>query len=372
MDSLPSPPESTQTEPAIPKHHLRYGRPKIRVATVTPDPSLYWPQSERSSLGAPAISVQEPVPFGLNDIAPEGVYWPTAPTYRLIRDKRYRRGWVYRANCNTNNKIMEGDLLTCIESHPHVHPVAYENNCFIKKPIPGYVEAVAGVPYTVMLDNDPDQTLTVASVFTVESLHQYGKDGAQVESCLRQLQPIVWGTPTQGDRQGTSALYELGLKRNNRSGTPADANSHEGSYSLGTTVLEGNGHGIVLPAKQKQSDAALSRIKDVLKLLHIIGNLIMTMTCSREEVEVLEFQSKDDNVFGLGGCGCGATSCQCNVSCGENGGLLSKDMGEIQRMWHCDPLDAIIRMTIFVLLFRLPPGKFSRGSVNTFISLCAM
>lgn len=308
-----------------------------------------------STWGAPDVLEQTPPPFAPDDVAPPGVYWPVAPTYRLVKDHRYRRGWIYLAIYYTLCMEAERRLLSNIESHPNVNPVEYQDNRYIKLPVPGYVEAVPGVPYVVMLDDNPERTMTVACVFTVESLDQYGEDGAKVQDSLRQLLPLVWGTPAQGDREATPALYELDLKRNDRSGEPSEASCRDGSYSIGTTVMD-SGNGIVVPAKQQNAEMAQSRIKDVLKLLHVIGHLIMSMTCSREEVEVLEFQAKDDNVFTLGGRRCSCTSCQFNVSSKESGGLLAAAMGHIQRRWHVDDRDAFIRMTIFVLFFRLPPG----------------
>ncbi|KAJ6495931.1 hypothetical protein DFH09DRAFT_838194, partial [Mycena vulgaris] len=146
-----------------------------------------------------------------------------------------------------------------------------------------------------------------------------------------------------------------GLKRNDRSSKPTPG-CNDGSYSLASTVEQGQGQGSFQPAVQTDTPAARTSISRVLILAHELQQLIMPCSLSAFEWKICQFHMTDNNVFVFGGLDAGgATGCQFNSSSGM--GSLQRMIGALQGKWHADISDAWFYWTFGILMMKLPPAK---------------
>ncbi|KAJ7041262.1 hypothetical protein C8F04DRAFT_894722, partial [Mycena alexandri] len=211
-----------------------------------------------------------------------------------------------------------------------------------------------GVPYIQRVDGNPNHTVTVAVAHTSESLKRFGNGISERVSTLEtELYRLAFGSnPNCPPEESITALYNLGLKRNDRSakGTPG---STDGSYSLASTVEKGQGQGCFQPAVQAATPMAQALIGRTLSIVHELQQLILPCCLTAFEWAVWKFWAKDNNVFVFGGCGPGATGLQLNKS---GIGALEAAIGFLQGKWHADISDAIALWTLGILLLKLPPG----------------
>jgi hypothetical protein len=164
--------------------------------------------------------------------------------------------------------------------------------------------------------------------------------------------------PSAMGPDGPSIFNIDGLKRNDRSG-PQVGQSRDGSYNLASTVLKGNGRGIVIPGQQSSYLEAIDMIHQMREdIVHVYATLMPSMV-SLHEWEAIVFNAVDNNVLGFGGLGPNPTGLQMNVSSLENALSLSLAIGSVQGSWHVDFGDDPLRHTLFILFFQLPPGLYA-------------
>jgi hypothetical protein len=158
-------------------------------------------------------------------------------------------------------------------------------------------------------------------------------------------------------------IYALpGLKRNARVQEPDPRCPYDGSYSLASTVEEGNGQGIFVPAMQTKADGAGDQIAEVLTLLNYFCRRVMKTSLTKFENEVLDHHAKDQNIFVLGGLDPGAAAAQLNASSGFQGGSLAQFLG-VQGKLHLDHKDCKMHPTVFQLLMKVPEGQLHYQSI---------
>ncbi|KAJ7165356.1 hypothetical protein C8R46DRAFT_305979 [Mycena filopes] len=226
---------------------------------------------------------------------------------------------------------------------------------FIPKPLPGMSHQILGVPYVQRVDGNPHHTVTVAVAQTSASLSQFGNGIAEKVATLeKELYQLAFGSPDSPHDTTIVALYQLELKRNDRSSKPSPgSNSKDGSYSLASTVEKGQGLGCFQPAVQADTLVARQVIRRTLTVVHELQQLILPCCLSKFEWDVIKFLTDDNNIFVFGGLGPGATGLQGNFS---GTGDLKYSIGPQQGRWHTDLSDAFTFWTLGILLLRLPPG----------------
>lgn len=337
-----------------------YGIPLQGITPIpTPDDPSYWLKWSASTLSQEGSPISQellipPPP----DAPPEGWYYPIAPSYKLntAPDDRFRRRYRYSASYNPNDASNLHDLYVKVKSHPKVSVNRQENhnNSMEFLQIPGMVQMVPGVPFIFEVGGDPKKSVTVGCVHTLQSLKDY-PESQTIQELTQKLQILTWGAKDSGLTY--DAVYKLpSLKRNERSARPSASTSFEGSYNLASTVVKGQGQGTFAPAVQSDTREARSQISAILKTLHSLYNLIMPLSISREEWEILSYIMAENNVFTFGNGGVGPTGCQLNISGSSSGGNLQEDIGVDQGSWHIDQGDDPLTHSLLVMLLRIPPG----------------
>lgn len=301
---------------------------------------------------APPPTDELVIPPASAEPPPDATY-PKAQPMTLCRDTRYQRGYVYAASHDVTKQPMLRTHLMSVVVPPGVPPDRQEDGTYIARPIPGMIKMVPGIPYVYHIGGNPDHIMTIGCAQTLESLKHYPDFPDILDASVR-LAKLSWGCAAHGDTPSIPPLYTLGLKRNDRSGNTDGKRAYDGSYSLATTVIKGEGQGSVAPAVQANTGAAAAQIGSVLTTLHQILRLIMPKCTSRFEREIEAFHSEMNNVVAFGGLEPGTTSCQLNVS--SLGDHLTKYMGKDQGGIHTDPHDDSSRMTMVVTLLRAGPS----------------
>ncbi|KAJ6617940.1 hypothetical protein B0H10DRAFT_2379738 [Mycena sp. CBHHK59/15] len=396
----------------------QFGMPLTGVLPLEPPFDLFvWAPESISKLGKPEAERLVPAPAATPP--PFGSY-PQAPEYVLNSDPdhSYRRGYRYAVPFNTSDREIERERerMLNIQMPPSVHPSRFHlpTRTFQCDPIPGMVQLPMGIPLVHHINGDPKRAVTAVCGHTLETLMQY-EEGPKVRALIPRLMTLTWGIAKSNTCAGVPGIFELpGMQTNLRSKNikakilvPGD-----GSYNLASTHGEGEGHGTFMPAVQTNTPVAAATIKEVLEILHKIYRFVMPLCISRFEWDMLEFNSRENNVIAFGGLEPGPTSCQNNASSASNIvnipldvvdahkqpssstgkqqpeeapsdspnpppqplpkpapapdktinlvefllSLLRKSIGE-QGGIHGDFKDDAIAYTLFLLLFRLPPGS---------------
>lgn len=317
---------------------------------VPPRHEFVYSADQLCTAGSPLLALQEPppaVPF------PADATYPQAPTYVLVKDNRYERGYVYAASFKVENIETHRNLLMSVVEPPNTAPRLIDG-VYVADPIPGMVQMVPGVPYIYHIDGDENRIQTIGCAHTLESLRHYPDFSEILEASVR-LAKLSWGCPAHGNTPIIPPLYSHPLKHNDRSGG-ADSNTCDGSFSLANTIIKGEGQGSVAPAIQVNTPLGAAQISAVLSVLHKICRHIIPKSLSKFEQVMWEFHCQDENVVTFGGLEPGHTSCQFNVS--SLGDHLTKHMGPRQGRNHTDHGDDIDFYTVFVLYIRAGPSQF--------------
>ncbi|KAF5323192.1 hypothetical protein D9619_013757 [Psilocybe cf. subviscida] len=290
---------------------------------------------------------------------PPGRYFPTPPDggYQLMRTQAYTRGFVYVADYDLGSMETHKNRLI----HIATPPLTLLNGRVV---VPGMIRMEPGIPFVFRFNKEAHRLHTVGCLQTLESLKHY-PDYPQILDASVQLAKLSWGYSSDDGSASVPPVYELdGLKPNDRSTTrPFQDDTRDGSYSLGHTVMKGDGLGTVLPSVQANSSQAVSQISAILKTLHTLRRLVMPKCLSRFENEIWDFHMDLNNVFSFGGLEPNGSSVQLNVS--SLGVNLNKAIGAVQGFWHADFLDDPQFWTLFILLLRIGPGPFflARGGI---------
>ncbi|KAF8190691.1 hypothetical protein K438DRAFT_1763137 [Mycena galopus ATCC 62051] len=324
--------------PAASAPPLMYGMPLSGVEPLEPLVGEFcWEGDEYASTDEDGDLplVQSPPP---SREPPKNCWYPQAPSFNLETNLAYRRG-----------------KSTVHHKPPEIEPAFDSNGMFIPKPLPGMTRQILGVPYIQRVDGNAHHTVTVAVAQTSASLRQFGNGIADKVGMLeKELYELAFGHPDSPDDPSIVALYQLELKRNDRSSKPPPgSNSKDGSYSLASTVEKGQGLGCFQPAVQADTPMAQHVIRRTLTVVHELQQLILPCCLSKFEWEMIKFLTDDNNIFVFGGLGPGATGLQGNFS---GTGDLKYSIGPQQGRWHTDLSDAYTFWTMGILLLRLPPG----------------
>lgn len=329
--------------------------------TTQPSYDFFWSENLISKTPISSSNLLLP-PSPMEPPAGSGFVYPNAPSYSLVQDNRYQRGYVYVADFDTTKKsmIMEKLLHTIIP--PNIGPSLVDGK-LVHIPVPGMILMPVGIPFVNHINGSDKHIITVACIQTVSSMQQYAC-GPEVAQLADEILEIAFGKPAADGQPAIPAIYDLGLKHNNRS-TKNIVDPRNGSSSLATTKIEGDGRGVVAPAVQVQHP----QIHQLLRICYRLFRLIMPTCISKLEWDMFEWIFHDNNVPGFGGPLPNNTGLQVNVS--SDIGDLASMIGQIQGRLHTDRNDYHPGFTLFILAIRLPPGMLSCDIlfVNAFIKI---
>ncbi|KAJ7045949.1 hypothetical protein C8F04DRAFT_1066822 [Mycena alexandri] len=346
---------STESARTVP---LMYGMPLTGVQPIAPDVGEFvWEAHEYASTQGDETlpQVHEPAP---SKTPPANCWYPQAPSFHLEENLGYRRGKVYWSNFYVEDKSIVRRHALCTINPPDIEATFDERGVFIEKPLPGMTRQIMGIPYIQRVNGNPHHTITVAVAQTSNSLERFGNGiSTRVKVLEKELFILMFGSNPNGPPEDSiPALYNLGLKRNDRSSKPPPGStSKDGSYSLAATVEKGQGQGCFQPAVQNSTPLAQQLIGRALTIVHELQQLIMPCCISKFEMEMIRFITDYNNIFVFGGLGPGATGLQLNVSSGLRDLLLS--IGELQGRWHTDYGDEDSMWSMVILMLKLPPGS---------------
>jgi len=289
---------------------------------------------------------------------PRGMSYPLAPLdgYSRQEDKQYMTGHVYATSYSLRKMQLHKKRMLNMLTPPNVNPRMVDES-YVADPILGMIKLIPGIPFVIQIDGKKERTHTVACAQTLESLKIYS-DYDNIESASVQLAKLTWGCPVHGNQPEIQPIYTIiGLKQNDRASARSAFHNDDfdGSFSLGPTVMKGNGPGTFVPAVQASTPEAASQIEALLQILHRLYRLIMPKCLSAFEWEMINFSKIYNNVMGFGGLDPNGTGMQMN--CSSLGAALKEAIGTIQGEWHVDGSDDHADWTLFTLLLRLGPSK---------------
>ena len=233
---------------------------------------------------------------------PTGYSYPKSSIFKLneTQDSLYTSGWFYTAEHKSTQHLDERDHLVRITTPPDTRPYAFQSGHCCVNPIPGMIQMTPGIHYACRLDGEDSQMIIVACFHTLASLSHY-PDGQEIHNLASDLLQFSWEGHQSQDGTELPPVYKIeGLKWNDRSAIPPTGSfTYDGSYNLASTVLKGYGQGIVMPAVQSATVDAQVIMGAVNKCLYGLYRKIMPKMISQEEWESIEFNSVDNNVFGL-------------------------------------------------------------------------
>lgn len=305
---------------------------------------------------------------------PSGYSYPHSPHWNLDRnDTHYRSNVCYAANVSSEYGHIEREFQeqSSLTNPPGVDPTFDgERGVYVDGAPEGMVKMVAGIPMRLDIDGGKKGTKTYACHHTLASIQtMYPDIYDEVLEISQELRLCVFGrapsTPKGKDGVRPLYTYEF-MRQNHRSQKRGQATrveagiseNYNGSYSLASTIAEGNALGTLVPALQVGYDAARDQIKKVLTLLRRLYLLLGPRSMTKFEWEVVQFHLDDNNVFSFTGLKHGGIAVQFNLSCGLSGGDLMRYIGRLQGTWHVDAKDALAILGMFVLMLRLPASTY--------------
>ncbi|KAJ7021111.1 hypothetical protein C8F04DRAFT_1195792 [Mycena alexandri] len=331
-----------------------FGHPK-NVEPIRPEPLEYvFTTEELSCAPRPTEDVLIPPPLGPDDPPPPNRFlFPKAGVFTLKKTSAYQRGYVYTTPYYLASKPLDHHRMLRVVAPPQLSPTVV-NGEYVHHSVPECVQMVPGVPFAFEIDGHPDELHTIGAVHTFESLRHEPEFDEILENTILVAKGLRGCRPV-GNTDEIFPITAFNIKTNDRSPANVPAGSNAGSYNLASTLLKGNGPGIVLPAAQVDTPEFTAQITTLLRCLGVLRRLLLRKTLSKFEYEATEFNSEDMNVVGFGGLEANnATSCQLNLS--PIWQLLSNALG-LQGSPHPDVKDEETRKTYFLLLLSLPPGS---------------
>lgn len=340
---------------------LPFGMPKHGVNAVWPDLDRFiFP--EAAKFHGPELPARLIPPAATQP--PRGSTYPDSHEWILREDNRFARH-----RCYVQDKSMLLDATMREKSH-NLHIVTPPNvnadydqqtKKITSRPIPGMVQMIPGVPHVWFLDGDPRKIMFAGSCETLQSL-QYHPEIATITAKCKRLFILIMGRPATATEAEVMPLWAYAfLKLNQRATKGKKMNlvvtfKYDGSFSFGATLEQGEGRGRVVPAIQVATPEMRAQIREIFEIINYLFRQVVSWSLSKQDMEINDFHAWINNLFSLGGMDPGSTSLQLNVSSSMSGGDMIKSIGEVQGKWHVDWLDHIAMITLFILLFRLPPG----------------
>ncbi|KAJ7713410.1 hypothetical protein B0H16DRAFT_1621186, partial [Mycena metata] len=331
-----------------------FGHPK-NVKPIRPHPHEYMFTPEEISTAPPPLNdILKPPSPGPNDPPPPNNFmYPKAGIWTLKKTNAYQRGLVYTTPYYLSSKPQDHHRMLRVFTPPQLTPTVVDGK-YVHHPVPDCVQMVPGIPFAFEIDGRPDELHTIAAVHTFESLRHEPEFDEILENTILVAKGLRGCRPV-GNIDEVFPITDFNIKTNDRSPTNVPAGSKAGSYNLASTLLKGNGPGIVLPAAQVDTPEFTAQVSTVLRCLGVLRRILLRKTLSKYEYDTTEFNSEDMNVFGFGGLEPNnATSCQLNL--GPIWQLLATALG-LQGSLHPDVKDEETRKTYFLMLLSLPPGS---------------
>lgn len=332
-----------------------FGHPND-VKPIKPGPDEYMYTSAELSTAPPPVDTVLIPPAAQPDdpLPPKNFLHPKAGIFTLKKTNAYQRGYVYTTPYFLDRKQQDHHRMLRVVPPPQLSPNIV-NGQYKHIKVPECVQMVPGVPFAFEIEGQPDDLHTIGAIHTFESLRHEPdfwpilEDTVLVAKGLRGCRPV-------GNTDEVFPITHYPIKTNDRSLANVAEGSKAGSYNLASTLLKGNGPGVVLPAAQVDTPEFAAQISTVLQCLGRLRRRLLRKTVSKYEYETTDWNSEDMNVVGFGGLEPNnTTSCQLNLS--PIWQLLSKALG-LQGSPHPDVKDDELRRTYFLLLLSLPPGMF--------------
>jgi hypothetical protein len=154
-----------------------------------------WPPSEHSKTGEPNFAQQAPEPAAE---PPSGYTFPLAPTYVVNEDYDTccSRGYYFSAPFDTTKAAEYKDHFNHLITPLNVSPYAFDSHTqtWLQKPIPGISPLRECWQYIHNVDGDPNKAITVAALFTSDSLIEAYEDSPEIKALDDRLCNIGFAT----------------------------------------------------------------------------------------------------------------------------------------------------------------------------------
>jgi hypothetical protein len=320
------------------------------IHPINPYTSSYnflWPEDKLSSAPLPLLD-ELVAPPAIHPPQDSGHLYPMAPSYQLCQDNRYQRCCAYVTDFHVSTKAIVADKLLRLITPPGID-CHVEDGQLVVDPIPGMILMPPGIPFANRINGSEKHLITIACVQTVDSMQQYSC-GSEIKNLADQFVQLAFGKPAAHGQPAIPAIYDLGLKHNDRS-AKHQSDPRNGSSSMATTKIEGDGRGTIAPAVQVHH----SQLQSLLQVCYALYQHIVPACISKFEYDMLAWIFKDNNVPGFGGPNTNNTGLQVNVS--SDIGELASMIGQVQGRLHTDINDYHPAFTLMTLALRLPPGK---------------
>ncbi len=202
---------------------------------------------------------------------------------------------------------------------PRRPPHVYRGNYITRDPIPGLIPMPMGVPFITEVDGDKGCPIFVGCCHNAKTLKRLLTE-EEYDILASLMEEFLQKTYGYIDRAGTPipGLVDFFLNKNSRNADPGNTSTVNGSYSIGGTIIKGEGKGIFAPAVQASAGDLYKIRKRLLELIHLFYRIVVPCCVSRLEWDLTEFHSEDNNVFAVGGFRAGPTSVQTNCSTSFN------------------------------------------------------
>ncbi|KAL0574434.1 hypothetical protein V5O48_007520 [Marasmius crinis-equi] len=338
------------------------------------------PSASLSSLVPDTIpSTLEPPPISAPPPTVNHVY-PQSPVWYRTSDPGYALGTCYSTNVSADN-IREERARQLSVAVPYGIDVEWNGRDFTyRNEVGGCVTPPPSVPLRIDIHqgNRWSGSATFACYHTPESLADlHPSVWAQVQPLFKALETEVFGrfADPNGLPDVRPFFSHENLKQNDRSSSAGqrtnvasgETQTYDGSYSLTITVEQGHENGTVKPISQLGTDSFRNQLHTIVSILKQLYKLLVPLSVSEFEWEMISFQLKDNNVFLMGGLDVSGVAVQMNVSSSAlhrvlagsltRGLELAHSIGRPQGNLHPDPMDAVTVKTLLTVLFRLPKGS---------------
>ncbi len=172
-----------------------------------------------------------------------------------------------------------------------------------------------GIPFVTEVDGDKGCPIFVGCCHNAETLKRLltAEEYDVLKMLMEEFLQKMYGYIDQAGKP-IPGLIEFFLNKNSRNADPDNTSTVNGSYSIGGTIIKGEGKGIFTPAVQALAGDLYEIRKQLLELIHLFYRIVVPCCVSRLEWDLTEFHSEDNNIFAVEGFRAGPTSVQTNCS----------------------------------------------------------
>ncbi len=286
-------------------------------------------------------------------------HYPFAGQYTLEKDEENSRGLSYIRKINKAEiDRMESDHTTL--SLPPNEFSKINDDGHITYDVPGMIQAPLGIPFRMEYTDFPLQNRPGYARETRFAVHNARSlslcpGGDKIPRLFEGLIKALRGD--DNDRP----LWELmkpnsRTKNNGKHDDNLDPARYDGSYSLASTIGEGQGYGTYQVAAQPElakNPTAMFRLNTVLLIAAEISMFTLVHSLTAFEYSILKYYKERNHVPCFGDSV--FTGCQLNVSSSLSKSLLAAlgIQGALHVDWHDDPAG----WTVFLLMVELSTGS---------------